>query len=127
MSIPRRKVEPRGRLHAGALRWLLGAYPQWIYAKGDCSHGAIVRWRHLIIHKSGRKEWEQFQEDYWNEWRNTMIAWHLQRGWRAPPSHLRGHQAERGWLWNERKRFPRGKYVIKPGERWGLERRLVKG
>jgi hypothetical protein len=77
------------------------------------------------VHQSARAQWELFQESFWNECRNTIIAWHRNRGWRAPPSHLRGHEAERAWLWNERRTHPRGRYDIKPGARWGLERTLA--
>lgn len=104
--IPRRKRDPRDHLPMGAARWLLGAAPQ-LDGMGSCSHGAIIRWRHLIVHQSGRQQWEKFQEDYWDLWRNTIIAWHLVRGWQHPPGHLRGHEAERAWLWGERHEKPR--------------------
>ena len=124
MTVPRRKVAQRAREHPGALRWLLGARPQ-LDGKGSCSHGAIVRWRHLFVHQSTLAQWDVFQETYWEEMRNSIIMWHRQRGWRAPPSHLRGHEAERRWLAQERHDHPRGVYQIKAGTQWGIERTLA--
>ena len=109
MTVPRRRVAQRGRLHMGEARWLLGATPHWDYHQGGCSHGSIVRWKFLFLRKCTLEDWEEFQQQYWEQWRNSIIAWHLARGWKAPPPHLRGHKAERQWLWNERRHRPRAR------------------
>jgi hypothetical protein len=107
--IPRRKVEQRGTLHSGARRWLVGANTQWQYEKGNSTHGAIARWRYLFEHVYSYEDWVTFQEKFWDQWRNTILQWHRERGWKLPPPHLRGHRAERDWLWNQRRSYPRGK------------------
>jgi hypothetical protein len=109
MTIPKRKLQQRGRLPMGALRWLLGATPEWIYEKGDCTHGSIVRWKHLILHVHTSEDWDEFQEQYWSQWRNSILQWHKVRGYKLPPPYLRGHELERRWLWQHRRKHPRAR------------------
>jgi hypothetical protein len=89
-------------LPAGARRWLLGATPQ-LTPNGGVTHGAIVRWQHLILHKSGSEEWAAFQDAFWNEYRDIMFEWHRRRGYEVPRRCL-AHARERAFLRRARER-----------------------
>jgi hypothetical protein len=100
-TLPRRKLRPN-RLPMGAARWLLGRDPE-LTDNGGVRHGSIVRWRHLIVHKSGLEDWHAFLAQFWAEHRAAVLDWHAARGFAIPARRL-GHEAERAFLRRSRKR-----------------------
>jgi hypothetical protein len=77
----------RLRLHAGALRWLLGARPESLgYECGNCTHGAIVRYRYLKAKCYSKADWEAHLAELWQTHKARVQAWHL-RHWpnKRPP------------------------------------------
>jgi hypothetical protein len=102
-TLPRRKLRPN-RLPMGAARWLLGRDPE-LTDNGGVRHGSIVRWRHLIVHKSGLEDWHAFLAQFWAEHRAAVLDWHAARGFAIPARRL-GHEAERAFLRRSRHRGP---------------------
>jgi hypothetical protein len=83
--LPRRQQRSK-RLHSGALRWLLGARSEWIYERGGCTHGSIVRYKFLFAHACTTEAWAEHCHELWQIYGPAVRAWHL-RHWpdKRPP------------------------------------------
>ena len=103
MTTPVRPFRQRRqeRFSMGAMRWLLGAEARMDSETGGVKHGSIVRWRYLIARQPCSGDWQDYLAEFWDTYRDAVLAWHAARGYDVPRLSM-GHERERTFLRQQR-------------------------
>jgi hypothetical protein len=79
VTLPIPPREQRDRLPLSAVKWLLGADPEFDGETGSTRNGGITRWRYLVVRKCAAEDWAAFQRQFWAEHCERVVGHHIRR------------------------------------------------